>query len=226
MEQITALTFDFGGTLAYGELDKENYWNALIKFFRSIGYSGDVAKINKARLDMLERLRKAQLKNMEIRFEMLCSGLMFDLELHPTNERLKYIERLYKQFFRIDFIPGIKEMLDYLSKKYKLSIISNAISYVSRYALKNLDLEKYFDYIILSCDLGIRKPDPEIFNFVLYNWGIEGHEVIHVGDSLENDIQGGKNAGMQTVWIKGKEEIMDIHPDFIIDKVTELPRFF
>ncbi|MEJ2270974.1 MAG: HAD family hydrolase [Candidatus Bathyarchaeota archaeon] len=226
MEQIKAITFDFGGTLAHGELDKEKYWKALIDYFREIGYSGGIAKINKARLAMLDRLRKTQAKNHELRFDMLCSGLMFDLGLYPTKERLKYIDNLYKHFFRINFIPGVKETLDDLSRRYNLSIISNAISNVSRLALKNLDFEIYFDYIILSHDLGIRKPDPEIFNFVLNSWGINGKEAVHVGDSLENDVQGGKNAGMKTVLIREKEEILNIHPDFIISKIAELTSIF
>ena len=226
MEQITAITFDFGGTLAYGELDKEQYWKALTDFFQSIGYSGGVAKINISRLDMLDRLRIAQMKNMEIRFDMLCSGLMFDLGLHPTKERLDFIEGLYTKFFRIEFVQDVKELLEYLSERYDLSIVSNAISNVSRFALKKLGLEKYFDYVVLSHDLCIRKPDPEIFNFVLHSWGIESKEVVHIGDSLENDVQGGKNAGMKTVWIRGKEKIMNIHPDFEVSKIIDLKGLF
>lgn len=226
MNQIKAITFDFGGTLAHGELDKEKYWIALIDYFREIGYSGGVAEINKSRSAMLDRLRKTQARNHELRFDALCSGLMFDLGLHPTQERLEYIERLYECFFNIEFVPGIIEILEYLSRRYNLSIVSNAISNVSRSAMKKFDLEKYFDYIVLSHDLGIRKPDPEIFNFVLNSWGINGREVFHVGDSLENDVQGGKNAGMKTVLIGKKNKILNIHPDFIISKVTELKSLF
>lgn len=55
---------------------------------------------------------------------------------------------------------------------------------------------------------------------------VKAGEAVYVGDSLENDVQGGKNAGMKTVWIKGKEEATDIHPDFGISKITELPSLF
>lgn len=226
MDQIKAITFDFGGTLAHGKLDKENYRIALIDYFHRIGYSGGLAKINKSRIAMLERLRKNQAKNIELRFDLLYSGLLFDLGLHPTKERLEYIEWLYNHFFRIDFVPGLQKILEYLSKKYKLAIVSNIISNVSRLALKKHDLEKYFEYVVLSRDLGIRKPDPEIFNFTLHNLEIEANESVHVGDSLETDIQGAKNAGMKTVWIKGDEKVINIHPDFVISKIIELPNLF
>ena len=71
--------------------------------------------------------------------------------------------------------------------------------------------------------MGIRKPDPEIFKYTLQNLGVKSYETIHVGDSLQQDIQGAKNVGMKALWIKGHEKIIDIQPDFIISKVTELP---
>ena len=223
MKNLKAITFDFGGTLAHGSLEKENYKIALIDYLFKLGFSGGKARLSKARNAMLERLRRAQKKNRELRFEDLYQGLLFDLKLHPTQERLDYIVHLYYRFFRVDFVPGIKEMLIDFSGKYKLAIISNITSNISRYVLKKFDFKQYFDCIILSWDLGIRKPDPEIFQFTLQNLGVKSCEAIHVGDSLEDDIQGAKNAGMKTVWIKGNDEIKDLHPDFVISKVTKLP---
>jgi putative hydrolase of the HAD superfamily len=226
METVKAITFDFGGTLASGEFDKENYKRALLDYVFRLGYSGGRAKLGKVRVAMLERLRKAQEKNRELRFEELYRGLLFDLGLHPTQERLDYIEQLYYRFFKIDLVPGIREMLTDLSGKYNLAIISNIISNASRLFLQKFDLEQYFGYIVLSRDLGIRKPDPEIFNFTLENLGVHSSKAVHVGDSLKYDVQGAKNAGMKTVWIKGCEEPINIRPDFIISKVTELPKLF
>jgi HAD superfamily hydrolase (TIGR01549 family) len=226
MEQIKAITFDLDGTLAQGALDSENYESALLDYLHRIGYSGGSATLNKSRQAMLERLRKSHAKNIELRFDLLYSNLLFDLGLDITQERLEYIEGLYNRFFRIDIVPGVKEMLVDLSGRYNLAIVSNAISNVSRFALQKFDLAKYFDYIVLSRDLGVRKPDPEIFIFALRSMWIKGSEAVHVGDSLEDDVQGGKNAGLKTVWIKGDEEVMNIHPDFVISKVTELPSLF
>jgi HAD superfamily hydrolase (TIGR01549 family) len=226
MEQIKAITFDLDGTLAHGALDSENYKNALIDYLHRIGYSGGSATLNKSHQAMLERQRKSQARNIELRFDLLYSNLLFDLGLDITQERLEYIEDLYNRFFRIDIIPGLKEMLIDLSGRYKLAIVSNAITNVSRIALQKLDLARYFDCIVLSRDLGVRTPDPEIFFYALRSMWVKGSEAVHVGDSLDNDVQGGKNAGMKTVWIKGDEEVMKIHPDFIISKVTELSSLF
>jgi HAD superfamily hydrolase (TIGR01549 family) len=226
MEQIKAVTFDLDGTLARGALNNESYKNALINYLHKIGYSGGDAALNKAHQAMLERQRKSQARNIELRFDLLYSSLLFDLGLDIKQEQLEHIEGLYNRFFRIEFVSGVKELLKALSGKYKLAIVSNAITNVSRLALQKLDLAKYFGYIVLSRDLGVRTPDPEIFFYALRSMWVKGSESVHVGDSLEYDVQGGKNAGMKTVWIKGDEEVMNIHPDFVISKVTELSSLF
>ncbi len=223
MEQIKAITFDLDGTLAYGALDSESFQRALVDYLRKIGFSGGTEKIIKARQAMLEKMKKHQARNIELRFDLVYSNMLFDLGLKITEERLEHIEGLYNRFYKIEVLPGVKEMLEGLSKKYTLAIVANAITNVSRLALQKLDLTKYFDYIVLSRDLGVRKPDLEIFIFALRSMWIKGSEAVHVGDSLEDDIQGGKNAGMTTVWIKGKEEVTNIQPDYVISKITELP---
>jgi HAD superfamily hydrolase (TIGR01549 family) len=223
MQQIKAITFDLDGTLAHGALDSEKYEKALINYLKKIGYSGERDTLNKAQQAMLEKMRKSQARNIELRFDLLYSNLLFDLGLDITQERLEHIEGLYNRFFKIEVLPGVKEMLAELSGKYKLAIVANAITNVSQLALQKLDLAKYFDCIVLSRDLGVRKPDLEIFVYALRSMWVKGSETLHVGDSLEDDVQGGKNAGMKTAWIKGDEEVTNIHPDFVISKITELP---
>ncbi len=222
MRTIEAVTFDFGGTLAHGNLDKESYKNALFRYLRSLGFSGGNSQLRKARNGMLERLSKAQKRNRELRFEDLYQGLLFNLGIHPTQKHLDYIQQLYFRFFKIEIVPGAKEMLARLSKRYKLAIISNATSNASRVTLEKNGLDQYFDSIVISRDLGIRKPDPEIFKFTLTSLNTENKNAVHVGDSLQHDVQGAKKVGMQTVWIKGDNEAPEIHPDFVLPKVTDV----
>lgn len=226
MFQIKAITFDMDGTLAHGSLDSEKYKKALTNYLHTIGYSGGNPKFMKAHQAMLERQKKSQKRNIELRFDLLYSHLLFDLGLDITQERLEYIESIYNRFFKINMVPGVKEMLEDLSQRYKLAIVANAITNVSRLALEKFELAEYFDYVVLSRDLGVRKPDPELFIYALRSMWIKGGETVHVGDSLETDVQGGKNAGMKTIWIKGDKEVLNIHPDFVISEVTEVPSLF
>jgi putative hydrolase of the HAD superfamily len=222
MKGIRAITFDFGGTLASGNLDKRSYRNALLRYLHAIGYSGSEAQLGKARKGMLERLAKARKHNMEIRFEDLYQGLLFKLGLHTEPEIIDHIHQLYVKFFKTDLIHGTEEVLKTLSTKYKIALISNAVSNIPRLAIEKYDLMKYFKVIVVSRDLGVRKPDPEIFRFTLYSMSIKSSEAVHVGDSLEHDVQGAKNVGIKTIWIRDKNETKGIQPDYSVNSIQEL----
>ena len=140
MKTIKAVTFDFGGTLAHGQLDTENYKIALIDYIFRLGFTGGKARFIKARKAMTEKLSKAREKNRELRFEDLYEDLLVNLGLVPSQEMLDYIEHLYYQFFNIDLVSGVTEMLAKLSQRYNLAIISNIISNASRLALKRFNL--------------------------------------------------------------------------------------
>ena len=219
---IKGITFDFGGTLSLGDLDKEAFKNALLEYLRSLGFSGNEARLSKARNGMLERLMKARNHNREIRLEDLYQGMLFKLGLHPEREVIDHIHQLYIRSFKVELVPGAEEVLEALNEKYSLAVISNAISNVPRYAIERFGLDRYLSTIVISRDLGIRKPDPGIFKFTLINLGIESNEAIHVGDSLEQDIQGAKDAGMKAVWIRRNGREIDIRPDYTINSIKEL----
>lgn len=222
LTRIETVTFDVGGTLAQGELDTEQYTKTLQAYFRSLGFAGGSAQLNRAKQGMLERIRHAQRQNRELRFEEAYQGLVFDLGLHPTPEIITYIQQVYYRFFRMELVPQVEDVLKTLSHRYKLAIISNIISNVSRYAFHKAGLDRFFEQIVLSRDLGIRKPDPDIFHFTLEALGVTSDRAIHVGNSLDQDVFGAHQVGMNTVWITPSTEATTIQPDFTISTLSEL----
>jgi putative hydrolase of the HAD superfamily len=62
-------------------------------------------------------------------------------------------------------------------------------------------LESYFDPIIISAAIGIRKPDPRAFRPILDSWGVPARQVVMVGDQLGADILGARTLGLRTVWL-------------------------
>ncbi len=222
MRGIKGVTFDFGGTLALGDLDKQGFRESLLGYLRSLGFSGREAQVRKARNGMLGRLMRAQARNREIRLEDLYQGMLLKIELHPQPEVIDYIHQLYIRSFQVELVPGAKEVLMSLSAKYRLAVVSNAIGDVARHALKKFDLEGYFHSVTISRDIGIRKPDPEIFRFALSNLGLESYEAVHVGDSLKEDIKGAKSLGMKAIWIADSSEEIAVQPDYTIYSLSEL----
>jgi len=222
---IRAVTFDFGGTLATGKLDAETYREGLLHYLHSLGYGISGASLGEAISGMLSKLERVQARNLELKFEEVYAGVLSNLGIPPREEFLDYIYQLYSQNFHSEILPGAERVLKILHLKYKLAVISNATSNLCRRILKENELDKFFQVIVISRDLGIRKPDPRIFHYTLEKLQVKPDEAVHVGDSIEQDIMGAKRAGLKAVWIKDKEEEETLEElDCIIRTITELPR--
>ena len=92
------------------------------------------------------------------------------------------------------------------------------------------EVRPYLDFVLSSASCGIRKPNPEIFNIALKRWGFSPQEVAMVGDTLDADVLGGKNAGLYTIWITRRvgvspnpAKLDHIQPDATIQTLAELP---
>ena len=99
--------------------------------------------------------------------------------------------------------PEAKSVLGELQGRYKLALISNFDHppHVHR-LLDELALRPFFDAVVVSGDVGVKKPDPAIFAPALEQTGLATDEAIFVGDSPEDDIAGAKAAGLRPVLIR------------------------
>jgi putative hydrolase of the HAD superfamily len=134
----------------------------------------------------------------------------------------------------LDVYPTIKLPIDDaesvvndLSERFQLGIISNGFPDVQYNKLKTLGIEDKFDCILLSEELGIRKPDPEIFWKAANLLAKNPEECIHIGDSYNADAVGSKKAGMLACWFNPNKILMpeaNFKPDFEIRRLNELLR--
>ena len=85
---------------------------------------------------------------------------------------------------------GAFELLDYLKSKYQLHIITNGFEEVQNIKLEKSGIRKYFNEIITSESVGVKKPNPKVFQFALDKTGALPAQSIMVGDNLEADIIG------------------------------------
>lgn len=221
---IKAIIFDLGETLATGKLDAKSYRQQLLAYIRSLGYALSEKTLAKALDGMLAVMMKARRENRELTFEELYSRVLIKLGINPNEEVLSHIHDIYAENFAVEPLPGATKVLQTLHKRYKLAVISNAMSQIPRLTLKNAGLTKFFQLIVISRDLGIRKPDPKIFQYALEKLGVKPQEAIHVGNSMEEDVVGAKAAGIKTVWIKNKEAPIVEEPNYTINSITELPK--
>jgi HAD superfamily hydrolase (TIGR01662 family) len=114
---------------------------------------------------------------------------------------------------------------------YRLGMISNASDNANvQRLIDKAKIRTYFDIILSSAALGIRKPDPRIFQVVLDHWGFAPSKVVMVGDNLGADIFGAHECGMFSVWLthyadknQNRDFIGRVQPDATIEQLSELP---
>jgi putative hydrolase of the HAD superfamily len=118
--------------------------------------------------------------------------------------------------------PGLHEMLKALKEQgYKLGIITNGRDFYQRNKISALGISEYFDYIVTSGEVNIKKPDPEIFKIALKNLNSLSDRCVMVGDNLKADVIPAKELGMYTV-LKSKDSSAS-QPNAICDNLIEIP---
>ncbi|MFY9242706.1 MAG: YjjG family noncanonical pyrimidine nucleotidase [Polaribacter sp.] len=139
-----------------------------------------------------------------------------------TKEELRY-QRLKKAFdgvnftisddlidlIAIDYInylphfnhlfDGTFEILDYLKDKYQLHIITNGFAEIQTKKMESSKILHYFNSIITSESVGVKKPNPKVFYHALEAAQAKSENSIMIGDSLEADIFGAMNANMYAI---------------------------
>ncbi|MDA8731568.1 YjjG family noncanonical pyrimidine nucleotidase, partial [Flavobacteriaceae bacterium] len=108
----------------------------------------------------------------------------------------QYITHLADFNFLFD---GTFEILDYLKEKYKLHIITNGFEEIQTKKMINSNIHHYFDKVITSESVGVKKPNPKVFNCALDKVNATANECIMIGDNLEADIQGAINCGIKAI---------------------------
>ena len=99
-------------------------------------------------------------------------------------------------------MPDAEKVVQYLASKYPLTIISNGFKEVQYYKFEHSGLAKYLTHTLISEEVGINKPQPEIFRIALQRNGITAEQAVMIGDSYSSDIAGAKAAEIDQVWIR------------------------
>ena len=138
-----------------------------------------------------EDLRYHRLKEVFDLMNMEVVDEMIHLLSHEYIHYLPQFNYLYE---------GSWEILDYLFPKYKLHIITNGFQTVQAGKLKNSNIEHFFQTITNSEMAGVKKPNPLIFEYALKKANATKSKSIMIGDSLEADIEGAINVGLDAIF--------------------------
>ena len=107
----------------------------------------------------------------------------------------------------------------------QVGLITNGPSQIQRDKIEHLEIADLFQFILVSEEEGVWKPDPVIFERALAITGARAVDAVYVGDSPEHDIAGARAAGIRSIWINRRERIWPggPRPDHEITSLLELP---
>ena len=100
----------------------------------------------------------------------------------------------------VRLVPGTMELLEYLKPKYHLHLITNGFQEVQHTKLSGSGMEPYFETLTVSEEVGVKKPDPEIFHYALRKASAAPEESLMIGDEMAVDIDGARAAGIDQLF--------------------------
>jgi putative hydrolase of the HAD superfamily len=105
-------------------------------------------------------------------------------------------------------LPGTIETLDIVKGRYRLGLLSNFThAPACRWIIEETGLSRLFEVILISGDLGYRKPHPSVFHRLTQDLGVGKAEMLYVGDDPGPDVFGARDAGIQPVWTTYAQEL-------------------
>lgn len=149
-----------------------------------------------------DKIKKDELRY--VRFERAFNDLN-----HTATE--EFIDRFSLDFLDVAprqplTIEGAHEVLNHCKGRYQMHIITNGFIEVQGHKMRSAKLEGYFEHIINSEHVGVRKPHPDIFRHSLEKAGAAVEESLMIGDDWDADILGARDFGMDQAYLALQEE--------------------
>ena len=187
------LLFDFFGTLVEYQPNR-----SALAFQDSHQHLGNHTNLSYERF--IRRIEDAfvQLESPDHEFLMEDVGALV-VQQAPNHPLVSEFVDAYMREWSADIrmVPGAAVLLSKLSKNYRLGIISNTHhSPTVHRLLDKLAFPRVFETVVLSADIGIPKPAPEIFRHALDILGVPPDETVYIGDSYEQDYKGANSTGI------------------------------
>lgn len=221
---LKGIIFDYGGTIdSHGDhwseviydgyitaglnIDKEEFRQSYVFAERALAKTRYIMPQHNF-LDLLRIKMRLELSDLAER------GIIDQSLVEPKGEEIaQYCYNRARQC-----ADEARPVIKALSERYPLMLVSNFYGNVES-VLRDMDLRQYFQGVIESAVVGVRKPDPRIFMLGVVALGLKPEEVLVVGDSFRKDIEPALSIGCQVAWIKGKgwtaDEDAQTHPSII-----------
>jgi HAD superfamily hydrolase (TIGR01509 family) len=237
MAKVRAIVFDFGGTL---DQPGCHWLDRFARHYAACGLALDREQLRMAYDSATQAAYQAGAPIYDFGLERLLEflvGLQIDYLRRTwpacsltsgaqccigSNNDEELLHRIVSRFAR-ESRAGMRrsrEQLMALSRRFRLGMASNFYGNLEVVLAENGLLE-FFDVVADSGRIGVFKPDPRIFKYVVQRLGFEPHEVAMVGDSLPQDCRPARELGMKAVWMVKSCRRAAVHLDETVDYVVQ-----
>ncbi|MGC6429554.1 MAG: YjjG family noncanonical pyrimidine nucleotidase [Jejuia sp.] len=214
---ITDIFFDLDHTLWDFEKNSASTFEKIFELHNlQLGIEKFLEKYVPINFKYWKLYRQEQISKEDLRFARLDETFK-SLEFPLDPDMIYKISDDYIRYLSTfnTLIPGTIEVLEALKPKYKLHIITNGFDEVQYKKMKGSNIIDYFQTLTNSEIAGVKKPNPKIFNFALELAEVRPEQSMMIGDSLEADVEGALNIGMDAIYfnpesIKHNKNIKEI----------------
>ncbi len=173
------------------------------------------------------KYRKGSIKQDELRLKRMWLTLL-DFKI-ADDDLAKQLSELFLQLLptRTILFPNTKDVLQYLTDKgYNLHLITNGFEEVQQTKLRSCGLRAFFKEVITSEGSNSLKPEKEIFEYALSKANATLAESVMIGDTLDVDILGAMNIGMDQVHVNFMGNVQDLKPTYTVTTLKQLKNIF
>lgn len=202
-DSIKAVLFDFSGTLVDGRLDVSKSRDKAVAILKGRGYNVSRQQYDGAIELSLDVMRARRVLEMETPYEEVIKDLLTRLGIEATNGLIKTIEDSDYAHYKWRLRPGVRNVVTSLSPRMQLGVVSNSWSDSVLKVLRKSRLLGHFNAIVLSKDVGYRKPNRRIFLRAIQELGVRPNQVAFVGDNYRDDVLGPASVGIVPLWRDG-----------------------
>ena len=230
---IQGIIFDYGGTLDTNGL----HWAEVLwaqyetcglpvnkADFREAYVHGERTMGNQPLVKPTDDFRQVLLVKSRLQLEYLIEKGGLDAVHFPLET---YAQKIADggYFVAKNTVYNARKVLEKLKTTYKMVLVSNFYGNIHT-ILEDFGLLCYFEQIVESSVVGIRKPDPAIFTLGVEALNLPPNQVVVVGDSYGKDILPAHSIGCHTVWLRGigwaDEEVDETLPTAIISDLKQV----
>lgn len=236
LKDIKGVIFDYGGTIDTNSRHwAEVLWSKYVEHhvpvdkesFREAYVFGERALAKYPFVQPRHNFHEVLAIKTELQVQDLAARRKLPMdELQLQSYARKIADSCYEYVWEV--LKVTRPVVAELSKRYKLVLVSNFYGNIQT-ILNDFGLLPFFDDIIESSVVGVRKPDPAIYRLGVEAMGFDAGNVLVVGDSFSKDVVPAKAVGCQVAWLKGEgwggEVIDEALPDVIITDLAQLSTF-